>query len=361
MNAPNLSMLRRDEKKAEQERKGQFVSALLICRKLQAYKQALQKARNASSKPFDQTPISDSLKVEACGNAMRSLSDEIRRQHPQLSALQSMDVAAALAGNSALSLSTEQINSLGAASRPFFPNPSRLAQQTQKLVRAALDSTVAAIISKIELEGQLLPSRETIEKQAEALKDEKSRKADALDGEIKELEQKKAELARQVEMLRADVGRLEVQKQQQLAAVGALQGEPLAKLLANHAILVVEDDMASQEYVVRLLINMGISKNQIIATDDPRKALKMASDFSDEGVPMLVLLDYALPHNMTGGQVASELHKDKGARAKIVGMTAFKGIKEVNYGDPEIAVLTKPFDRKEFAHAIYGTLAKSKN
>ena len=360
MNAPALSMLRRDEKRAEQERKGQFVSALLICRKLQAYSLASQKAAPASKKNAAQIAISDALKIEACGNALRALSDEIRGQHPKLSALQSMDVATAMAGNSALSLSADQLKSLEAASRPFLSNYSRLAQQTQKLVKAAIDSTVAAEIAMTEME-QLLPSRETIEKQADALKEEKNGKANAIDGEIKELERKKAVLTRQVEGLRADVGRLEVQKQQQLAAVGALQGEPLAKLLANHSILVVEDDTASREYVVEMLARMGVSKKQIIATDDPRKALKIASGLADEGVPMLVLLDYALPHGKNGGDVVEDLRKNKSMHAEIVGMTAFKGIKEVNYGDPEIAVLTKPFDKGDFAHAIYWTLAKSKN
>ena len=89
--------------------------------------------------------------------------------------------------------------------------------------------------------------------------------------------------------------------------------------------------------------------------------MKIASDFADEGVPMLVLLDYALPYNTTGKQVAAELRKNKGMHAEIVGMTAFKGIKEINYGDPEIAVLTKPFDKGDFTHAICGTLARSKN
>jgi len=361
MNAPTLRMLRRDEKTAEQDRKGHFISALAICRKLNAYQLTLQKARDASSKHFDQISVSDSLKVEACGSALRSLADEVRKQHPRLSALQSMDVAYALAGNSAISLSAEQARSLEMASRPFLSSCSRLAQQTQKLVKAALDSTVAAEIAKTELESQLIPSRETIEKQVEALKDKKNEQADTIIGELQALTQKKEILSQQVEGLKAEVGQLEAQKQQQLAELSAAsQASPLAKLLANHAILVVDDDMASREYVVAMLSYMGVSKAQIIATDDPREALKKASDLADEGVPMLVLLDYQLPHKL-GGQVAAELRKNKGMRAEIVGMTAFTGIKEVDYGDPGIAVLTKPFDKGEFTHAICGTLAKSKN
>ena len=360
---PSLSNIRKEEKRAEQERKGQFTSSLAICRKLHAYQLASRKVLPAPKKNEDQT-ISNVLKIEACGSALRSLAGEIRKQHPQISALQSMEVATALAGNSALSLSSEQMRSLEVASSPFFSSQSRLAQQTQKLVKAALGSTVAAEIAKTELENQLLPSRETIEKQTEALKGQKNGKANALIGELQELTQKKEMLAQQVDELKAEVGQLEAQKQQRLAELGAAsQASPLAKLLANHAVLVVEDDVVSQELVVRMLTSMGIGKSQIIATADPREALKKASDLADEGVPMLVLLDYQLPYKL-GGQVARELRENKRMRAEIVGMTAFKGIKDVSYNDPgeqEIDVIIKPFDKGDVVRAISRTLAKSKN